>query len=544
MTAHLDAVLRSLRRVAANPQMRRFELAWFIGWTAELSWIIALWVFAFNASGVLAVGLVELIRALPGALLAPALSTLTDRLPRHRVLLGVHLGRALTMGLVALTIASGWSPLIVYALAPLDGLFAVLHRPTNIPLLPALAGSPEDLVAGNVASSTLEGLAVAAGPVIGGILVVTTSQPWWFVAPAIGFWLAALSVSGLRPAPTRRYHPDRSDLLNTLFGGLRALRDYPSAEVMVGLLWSQMLVRGLLKVLVVAAAGTLLRFGQDGVGYLYAAVGAGSLLSALGATIFVGRGRMAPSFAAGMLLLGAPILLIGLIPLPLPAIGLLMVLGLGNATLDVSGATLMQRSIPTAARGRIFGALEAGAMLSTGIGSALAPLLVNAAGASGSLMITGAILPILALLSWRWVSRIDARGVIPQRQLGLLRGVPMLAPLPIDVLEQVASELVAVRYAAGTPIIHQGDPGDRFYIMAEGQADVSVDGLVIAVVTPGGYFGEIALLRDVPRTASVTSRGEVLAYALDRDAFLAAVMGDRQSTRAADEVIEARLAGI
>jgi len=522
--------------------MRRFEAAWLIGWTAELSWVIALWVYAFNVSGVLAVGLVELTRALPGALLAPALSTLTDRLPRHRVLLGVHLGRAVVMGLVALAVGSGWSPFVVYALAPLDGLFAVLHRPTNIPLLPALARTPDDLVAANVASAALEGVALVVGPVIGGILVATTQPAWWFVAPAVGFWLAAVSVSGLRPAPTRRYHPDRPGLLNTLFGGLRALLDYPSAALVVALVWSQVLVRGLLKVLVVVAASTLLHLGQDGVGYLYAAVGAGSLLSAFGAAAFVGRGRMAFSFAAGMVTLGAPILLIGLFPLPAPAILLLVVLGLGNATLDVSGSTLMQRSIPNAVRGRIFGALEAGVMLSTGIGSAFGPLLVLAAGASGSLMITGAILPILAVLTWRWVSRADARGVIPDRQLGLLRGVPMLAPLPLDVLEQVASELIAVRYGAGSVVIRQGEPGDRFYILAEGSADVSVDGHVVSQMQPGDSFGEIALLRDVPRTASVTTRGNVLAYALERDAFLAAVTGDRQSTSAADAVVEARLA--
>ena len=543
MNSQLTDALKALRRVLANREMRRFELAWLIGWTADLSWVVALWVYAFNASGVLAVGLVELTRAVPGALLAPALSTLTDRLPKHRVLLGVHLGRAVVMGLVALSVGSGWSPFVVYALAPIDGIFSVLHRPTNIPLLPALAKSPDDLVAGNVASTTLEGVAVLVGPAIGGVLVATTQPAWWFVAPAIGFWLAAASVSVLRPVPTRRYHPDRPGVLHTLLGGLRTLRDYPSAGLVVGLLWSQVLVRGLLKVLVVVAAGSLLHLGQDGVGYLYAAVGAGSLLSALGAVSFIGRGRMAPSFAAGLVMLGGPILLIGLIPVPAPALLLLVVLGLGNATLDVTGATIMQRSVPKAVRGRIFGALEAGVMLSTGIGSALAPLLVLAAGASGSLMITGAILPILAVLTWRWVSRADARGTIPQRQLSLLRGVPMLAPLPLDVLEQVASELIAVRYPARAPIIVQGEPGDRFYILAEGAADVAVDGRDVSLMGPGDFFGEIALLRDVPRTASVTARGEALAYALEREAFLAAVTGDRQSTSAAQAVVEARFAG-
>ncbi len=512
-----------------------------LGWASEWAWLVALWVFAFRASGVVAVGVLGLARTLPAALLAPALSTLSDRLPRHRVLLGVHLGRGLVLALVALAVASGAPPLVVYLLAPLDALLGVLHRPTHMPLLPALARSPEDLVAANVASSSFEGIGTLVGPAVGGILVATAAPAWGFVIPALGFWLAALSVSGVRPAQALRLHPDRPDLLHTMLGGIRALVDYPSAGLVVALFWSQVVVRGLLNVLVVLAAEELLHIGQEGVGYLYSAIGAGSLLGALGAVALVGRRRMAPSFAAGLVLWGAPILMIGLIPLAGPAVFFLVVLGLGNATLDVSGFTIVQRTVPNAVRGRVFGVLEAGIMLSTGIGSALAPLLVLAAGARGALIITGAILPSLAVLSWHWVSRADARGVIPERQLALLRGVPMLAPLPLTVLEQVASEVIAVRFAAGVAIITQGDVGDRFYILAEGEAEATVDGKSVRHMGPGEFFGEIALLRDVPRTATVTAVDAVLAYALNRDAFLAAVTGDRQSSSAAAAVVEDRL---
>lgn len=543
MIAQLADALRSLRRVMGNPEIRRVELAWMLGWASEWAWLVALWVYAFNASGVVAVGILGLARTLPAALLAPALSTLTDRLPRHRVLLGVHLGRALVVGTVALAVGSGWSPWVVYLLAPLDALLGVMHRPTHMPLLPALARSPEDLVAANVASSSFEGIGTLLGPAVGGLLVATATPAWGFVAPSIGFWLAAVSVSRIRPTQALRFHPDRPDLLHTLLGGIRALVDYPSAGLVVALFWSQVVVRGLLNVLVVLAAQDLLHFGQQGVGYLYSAIGAGSLLGALGAVALVGRRRMAPSFATGLILWGVPILMIGLIPLAGPAVTFLVVLGLGNATLDVSGFTIMQRTVPNAVRGRVFGVLEAGIMLSTGLGSAIAPLLVAVAGARGALIVTGAILPSLAVLSWRWVSRADARGVIPERQLGLLRGVPMLAPLPLTVLEQVASELIAVRFTAGAQMIRQGEVGDRFYILAEGEAEATIDGQLVRRMGSGDSFGEIALLRDVPRTAGVTAIDAVLAYALERDAFLAAVTGDRQSSSAAAAVVEARLAG-
>jgi MFS family permease len=539
--AQLADAVGALGRVLRNPEIRRVEMAWMLGWASEWAWLVALWVYAYRASGVVAVGVLGLARTLPAALLAPAMSTLSDRLPRHRVLLGVHLGRALVLGLVALAVGSGAPPLVVYLLAPLDALCGVMHRPTHMPLLPALARSPDDLVAANVASSTFEGIGTLVGPAVGGLLVATASPAWHFVVPSLGFWLAALSVSSVRPAQALRLHPDRPDLLHTMLGGIRALVDYPSAGLVVALFWSQVVVRGLLNVLVVLAAEELLHIGQEGVGFLNSAIGAGTLLGALGAVALVGRRHMARSFAAGLVLWGLPILMIGLVPLTGPAIMFLLILGLGNATLDVSGFTIVQRTVPNAVRGRVFGVLEAGVMLSIGLGSAIAPLLVLVAGPRGALIITGAILPTLAVLSWPWVSRADARGVIPERQLGLLRGVPMLAPLPLTVLEQVASELIAVRFSAGASIIRQGDLGDRFYILAEGEAEATIDGSPVRRMGAGDFFGEIALLRDVPRTATVTAVDAVLAYALARDAFLAAVTGDRQSTSAAVAVVEGRL---
>ena len=430
---------------------------------------------------------------------------------------------------------------MVYLLAPIDALFGVLHRPTHAPLLPALARSPDELVASNVASSTFEGIGTLCGPIVGGLLIAYAAPVWGFAVAASGFALAALAISGVRPAQALRYHPDRPDLLHTMFGGLRALRDYPSAGLVVGLFTSQIVVRGLLNVLVVIAAVDLLRIGQEGVGYLNSAIGAGGFIGALAAVSLVGRTRMAPSFTAGLVLWGAPILLIGLIPIAGPAVVFLAILGLGNAILDVSGFTLLQRTVPNAVRGRVFGVLEAAVMLGTGFGSVLAPPLVLVVGSRGALVVTGALLPVLAVVTWRWVSRADERGVIPERQLALLRGVPMLAPLPMTVLEQVAGDLVAVRYPDGALIIRQGDVGDRFYILAEGQATVAIDGKVVEHFGPGDWFGEIALLRDVPRTASITAVGPVLAYALDRDSFLAAVSGDRQSRSAADAVVEKRL---
>jgi MFS family permease len=543
MIRRLAAAADALRHVLVNPDIRRALLAWMLGYAGEWSWLVALWVFAYQTSGVVAVGILGLARTLPAAILSPALSTITDRLPRHRVLLAIHLGRAMLLAIAAASVALGLSPFVVYAIAPLDALLGVMHRPTHMPLMPALARSPEELVASNVASSTFEGIGTLIGPALGGVLIAYATPAWGFGVSALVFAAAALSVSGIQPAQELRRQIQRGGLMATLFGGMRALVTYPRAGLIVALFWGQIIVRGLLNVLLVVAAVELLHVGEQGVGYLNSAIGAGGFLGVLATITLVSRRQMAAPFAIGLVLWGTPILMIGLLPWAPAAVLFLAVLGLGNAVLDVSGFTIMQRSVPNAVRGRVFGVLESGVMLGAGIGSALAPLLLALLEIRGALIATGLLLPFLAVVTWHWVSRADADAVIPERELTMLRGVPMLAPLPMTIVEQVAGDLRGVSYADGQPIIREGEIGDRFYILASGRTRVTSDGDERGALGPGDSFGEIALLRNVPRTASVIAVGPVTAFALDRDAFCAAVSGDRRSFRAAEDVVEHRLAG-
>jgi len=542
MIRRLAAAADALRRVLVNPDIRRALVAWMLGYAGEWSWLVALWVFAYQTSGVVAVGVLGLARTLPAAILSPALSTITDRLPRHRVLLAIHLGRAALLAMAAASVAAGLSPFVVYAIAPLDALLGVLHRPTHMPLMPALARSPEELVASNVASSTFEGIGTLIGPALGGVLIAYASPAWGFGVSALVFAVAALSVSGIRPAQQLRRESQRGGVIAIFLGGIRALATYHRAGLIVGLFWAQIIVRGLLNVLLVVAAVELLHVGEQGVGYLNSAIGAGGFLGVLATITLVSRRRMAAPFAIGLVLWGTPILLIGLLPWAPAAVLFLAVLGLGNAVLDVAGFTIMQRSVPNAVRGRVFGVLESGVMLGGGIGSVLAPMLLALLGVRGALVATGLVLPLLALVTWRWVARADADSVVPERELAILRGVPMLAPLPMTIVEQVAGDIAIRSYADGEPIIRQGEVGDRFYIIASGRAEASANGERLRAMGPGDSFGEIALLRDVPRTASVVAIGPVEAYALDRAAFLGAVCGDLRSSRAADAVVLERLA--
>ena len=275
-----------------------------LGYAAEWAWLVALFVYAYGVGGVATVGLAGLVRTLPAGILAPALSSLADRLPRHRVLLGIHAGRGSLVGLAAINVAMGGPPWVVFVIAALEGLLGVLHRPTYMTLMPSLARAPEELVASNAASGTMEGIGTLVGPAVGGILVALAA-PWvTFAAPAATFFVAAAIVLGIRPAQELRV--TRAGRAGLVGRGRRsrAMIEYPQAGWLLGLFGAQIFVRGLLNVLLVAASVQLLGLGEQGLGLLTAAMGAGGFVGALLAMTLVGRARVAPFFTLGLILWG------------------------------------------------------------------------------------------------------------------------------------------------------------------------------------------------------------------------------------------------
>jgi MFS family permease len=332
---------------------------------------------------------------------------------------------------------------------------------------------------------------------------------------------------------------DGVGVLRELVAGFPALFGDRDRALVVGLFFAQAFVRGALNVFLVVVALDLLDTGESGVGLLTGALGLGGLVGA--AVAFGLGGRLAAPFAAGLVLWGLPIAVTGAWPQSAAALAWMAVLGAGNSVLDVAGFTLVQRIVDDAVLGRVFGVLETGSYAGVGLGAIAAPALVGLFGVRGALVATGLSLPALALVFWRALGRINDRVVVPAHELELLRRLPIFAPLPPAALERLAMNLVPIHRGGGDTVVRAGETGDRFYIVGSGELDVTVNGTRSAQLGPGDGFGEIALLRDVPRTATVTARTDVDLYGLDRDAFVSAVTGSTGSSAAADEVIEQRL---
>jgi MFS family permease len=529
--------------VFSNPALRLVELSWTLSVTAYWVFIVGLSLFAYEEGGVAAVGVVGLIRVLPSVVAAPFAALLGDRYPRHRVLFLVNVARTALILAAAAVALLDLHVAAIYALTALVGLMQSIFRPTQAALLPSLARSPEELTAANLVLTTIESVGIFMGPAIGGIMLALTGTDAVFAASAVAFLLSALLLAGVRAEREPPRAPLKTGLLRESFAGFATIARDSRLRLIVGLYGAQTLVAGALNVLIVVMALELLDMGEAGIGFLNSAVGIGGLLGGFAALALLSRNKLASDFAVGLVLWGAPIALIGIFPNAALALVLLGVVGIGVTLVDVAGLTLLQRAVPDEVMTRVFGVVQSVFVGTLGLGAIVAPLLIELFDVRGALVASGGLLPVLALLFWRRLHALDGDTLAPA-ELALLRRLALFRPLPPATLDQLASNLIAVTATDGDEIIRQGDSGDRFYVIAKGEVDVSSDGQHVGTLGEGDYFGEIALLRDVPRTATVAAKGDVELFALERDEFLGAVTGHVESVEAADAVIANRLAGV
>jgi MFS family permease len=531
-------VLAALGASVRNPDVRRVQLAWGAAIASEWAHFVALGVFAYEAGGASAVGVAGLVRLLPAAVLAPFAASLGDRFRRERFLLGTSLvGSAALGGSAAAFFAD--AELFVYAFAALLGLATTLIRPALVALLPSLARTPEELIASNGATSTVESLGTLVGPLVAGALVAFADAGLVFAVGAGALLLAAMLLSRVSVEGRIEFATAADEgMRHMLAAGFRTIARTSGAGLIVALVVAQAFVRGCLNVLIVVAAFRVLDAGGEAVGYMTAAVGVGGLVGAVGAMTLGGR-RLAVPFGVALVFWGVPIALIAPWPDLLAAVVLLAVVGAANSVEDVAAFTLLQRLVPDEILTRVLGVLWSLAMGGVALGSIAAPAVVAAIGPRPAFIVVGSILPLLTLVTYRRLAEID-RAVVPAPELELIERVPMFAPLSVAAKERVAANLVPVSVRAGELVIRAGETGDSFYIVGAGELDISAAGLH-TTAHEADYFGEIALLRDVPRTATVKAIVETELYALQRDDFLAAVTGHAAARAAGEAVAEERL---
>jgi MFS family permease len=532
--------LAALGAALRNENIRRVEVAWGAAIAAEWAHFVALGIFAYEHGGAASVGLAGLVRLLPAGILAPFAASFGDRFRRERFLLCLALVGAAALAGSTVAASANNKPL-VFVLAAVVGIASTLFRPALQALLPLLARTPQELIASNGATSTVESIGALVGPLLTGVLVTVADVALVFGVGAGAFLAAAVLLAGVKVEG--RFELEDVSVGGTrelLTAGWRAITGAPRTRLVVVLTCAQTFVRGCLNVLIVVAAYRILDSGAAAVGYMTAAIGIGGLIGAVGA-IRLEASKLAAWFGIALVFWGAPIVLMA----PRPYLGVVLVLlaivGAANSVEDVAVFTLLQRIVPDEILTRVLGAVWGLAMGCVALGSIAAPALVELVGPRAAFVVIGSILPLLTLLVYRRLVEIDSV-LEPPRELELIDGVPMFAPLSVAAKERIAGRLVPLTVSQDDVVLRAGEAGDRFYIVADGALDIDADGRHVTAHR-ADYFGEIALLREVPRTATVTALVDSNLYALQRNDFLAAVTGHSAARAAGETVTAARLAG-
>ena len=531
----------AVRDVLRDADVRRLESGWGLSVVGELSGSIAVAIYAFDQGGAALLGVYAASRTLPAAVVAPLVMGLSDRMPRERLLRLATGVRALLLGASAFCGAVHGPAWLVIALAAASSTLASTFRPLLIAILPWLVRSPAELGAVNVLATTMESSGALAGPVLAAALLAA-GPAWVAVGVASGF--LAVSAAQAWSVHLHQQHttPQRGPgLLREVFVGLVEMSRVAPPAGMAVLLFAQTFVKGALGVLVVVLAIDVTGVGESAVGWLYAVMGLGGLVGGAVAAAVVRANRLGRAFVTGLLLWGLPLIALAPAPGIVACMAALGVVGAGNALQDVGGGTLTPRLFSPAVLGRVLGAEELIVFAGGGIGAAAAAPMIGAIGPRGTLAALGIGLVGLVLAYLVRFVQIDRAAPATGPRTELIRGLSIFAPLPLASVDLLADRMTVRDYPAGTQVVREGDAGQEYHLIVEGEAGVTVRGTPRRDLGPGDGFGEIALLRDVPRTATVTTRGAMRTYSLQRADFLAAVTGHPFSAATAEDLVRGTL---
>lgn len=532
--------LGAVKSVFANFELRRVEFAYLLFYIARWGMRVAILVFAYERGGVEEASLVAVVIEVPAAVIAPMASVIGDEIRRDRALLAGYLAQSAALAGTAAAIYADAPVAVVYGLIAVAAGCMTLTRPVQSALFPVLAKSPDQLVAANVVAGSISAAMAFVGPVMSGVLLGIGGTELAIAVYSGLLLVSALLVVHLRPHPPHARiggHP-----FHEAAAGFRSVAREPDQRLVVGLLLGQSFVRGTVDVLVVVIALDLFGLPPSSVGFLASALGAGGLLGALWGLRLVGSPRLAAALALGLLVYGFGISAVSLAVVVAMAFAILVGAGSGHALADMAGRTLLQRIVPDPILARVFGVLEGLHQVGVAAGSATAPLLIGVFGIRGGALVAGLLLPTAILILRGRLRALDREAPsIPERELTVLRSVDLFASLPAPELEGLAARLTEVQALPGIPIVREGEIGHHLYVIEEGEVEVVHEGRPIATLGAGDYFGEIALLRHVRRTATVVAKTPTTLLSLEREGFLEEITGHPVVRRVVDETADERL---
>lgn len=562
MSGRSRVVISVFRAAFRNPELRKVGFAYFLFQGAEAGIWITLVIFAYGHGGSTAGLVMMLIQLAPGMLLAPFVGGLADSQRPSRMLFVGYGSQTLAFAGVALAISLHAPVPLVFLLAPLTTIAIMITRPSQAALLPAIVRTPEQLTAANVMGGWSEGAASLVGPLIVGLMFV------WR-----GAWMAAISMAGLTfvamilvapvigPNSAISFESTADERQGAWWSRRRAIRWWSnqrrtwmavrartSSNVRATLRHSQLRVLlavqtfyfmlvGTLDLLCVILALQYLHIGRGGAGFLNAAIGGGALIAGFITAFLVGRRYVANIITVTLALAVALLAAIDVIHGVLPVVLLLGAVGVFGTVFSVSAQTLLQRSAPSDSIAGSFSILESLLNIGLGLGAALARVAMAIDGLTLALCTPAIVGFFLIAVLRRQLRTIDDAATVPQVEVQLLRSIPIFGGLPAPSIEALARGVVPVSATKGSVVITEGETGDCYFAVAEGELAVTRRGQRVQTLTRGGGFGELALIRDVPRQATVTATTDVLMYRIEKASFIETLTRHPVAASAAREII-------
>lgn len=555
--ARFHAVATVFRSALKNSALRHTSFAYLFSRAADSGVWIAFLVYAFRHGGATSVVLMVLVQIVPCVVLFPFFGALADYVRPSRMLKFNYAAQTAAITGVAVAAGLGASVAVVFLLASLTSLAMSTARPSHAALLPGIVRTPEELTAANVMGGWADGAANLVGPGLAGIFYavdgaslalgvmaaltfVSLAAVVGVVGPNAAATLPYVDVTSGTRHRSRRFagtHTTTRRAARTIGSRVRSnmrqtLRGSQMADLLI-LHTFYYVVIGALDLLCVVLALSYLRMGSGGPGLLNSAVGAGGLFAGVLIVFLVGRRRL-----VGILTLGA-LALIGAWRNVSTTIALVVVVGIGGAVFDTTSQTLTQRAAPSDSIAGSFSIREALANLGLALGVVLVRVALAVAGLKAALFAPALVGSLLLVARWHRLRTIDDAAVVPQVQIQLLRSLSLFAALPIQTIEGLARRLVLVFAPRGSNVITEGDHGDCYYCVADGTLSVTRKGRRVQTLTRGDGVGELALLRDIPRQATVTADSDALLYRLDKRSFLEMI----SSSPTASSMAEAAIVG-
>lgn len=512
-----------------------FALVFVHAFVEFAAWVAVL-VVAFDEGGASATGLAVTAQLLPAALLAPLVSAAGDRFARDRVIAVAFTVQAIAAASITIALIASAPLAVVYVFAAVFTVASTASPATVASLLVHHARTPSQLMGWNITRSAVRAAGSLTGPLLVaiGLAIGTPSEIFGGLAAACG--LAAL-LAGLR-LPRDDRMPSTlsiSTVLDDSWKGVTYVATTRAPRQIVGFIGASELLVGALDVVFVAVAYDQLGRGGSATALITVAYATGTLIAAA-VTSRRRSWRITRLITLGSLMLSLPLLAMGETSLLIAVLALSAVLGAGNGMIEIGTQTLLQRSCTETMTSRAYGALDSTALAAAALGAALTGAVID-----GDLTVTlisigliGAVVLLGGSIRLRSTER-SIRSADPELVVAL-RSVSFLSSLPQPTLEHLARTSERRVVPAGVGIVIEGEPGDEFFLLRSGAVDISIGARVINQLSAPASFGEIALLRDVVRTATVTTAQASELVVIGQDEFLDAVCRTATSNRGALEV--------